>query len=282
MAQSLAINAADLSISPWLNNSFSNESVNMPSTPDSFKATASHESLAPFMSTLLLSFEERYHLEHEAQRAGEQERHRLSVELHDGVCQQLSGIAFMAGSLAQSLNKKGLPEEEKYVRELTRLIRAAIENAKDVARELHPVDRDGKGLTAALRHLTVATSSETVTCELETPKSLEIDDNVTALRVYQIIKDAVTCATRHAKASHIRIVLSEEDSWFHFSIHDNGSNTHSSHPDRLKALRAMCHKAHAIGGMIELESGPEGGNVVRCIMPDINLSVASASNRRPD
>ena len=223
--------------------------------------------IAPSITHLLLSAEERYQVEHGIQLESERERYLLSVDLHDGVCQQLSGIAFMAGSLAQTLSKKGLQQEEQYLRELTRLIRNAIENAKDVARELHPVDKDGKGLTAAVNQLVAQIRSDSVSCDLDWPAAFEVADNQVALQLYHIIKDAVCYAAQYAGASRIRIGLCQDATNFTFSVCDNGSGFFDSvNEEAAKALQTMCHRAHCIGSMIEMESRPEGGNIVRCIL----------------
>ncbi len=212
--------------------------------------------------------DERYQVEHEIQLICEKERQLLSVDLHDGVCQQLSGIAFMVGSLAPSLGKKGLVNEELQLHELSRLLRVAIEQAKDVARQLHPVDKDGKGLVAALQQLAAKTTTETVVCELDASHVLEMSDNQVALQVYRIIRDAVTYAVMSSRASYVKVELVDDDSHLVFSVTDNGLAISPTEGDKeAMALRMMRHRSVAIGGSIEIASGAEDGNVIKCILP---------------
>src|SRR5438874_3239052 len=81
---------------------------------------------------------ERNRLEGEILNISEHERRRFGQDLHDSICQQLSGIALMAHAVGEGLRKRSDPEA-KNVDAVAQLVSAAVAHARDLARGLHPV-----------------------------------------------------------------------------------------------------------------------------------------------
>ncbi|MDP1586601.1 MAG: PAS domain-containing protein, partial [Prosthecobacter sp.] len=104
---------------------------------------------------LVHEFERRQRLENEMLEISEQEHHTLGQDLHDGVCQHLSGVALMAATLGDVCEQKSDLEVAAKLKEIAKLIHNASDQARNVARSLHPVDVDANGLAAALRDLAV-------------------------------------------------------------------------------------------------------------------------------
>jgi PAS domain S-box-containing protein len=138
--------------------------------------------LATANKELHREYRERQRLEAEMMHISEKERRSLGQDLHDGVCQQLSGLAFMVEGLAHSVEKKGLAKEAADAEELARLVRETTEQARDVARGLHPVDVDANGLVVALRDMAARfTARGPARCTLQCPAPTPVRDNEAAM-----------------------------------------------------------------------------------------------------
>src|SRR5436305_8499097 len=92
---------------------------------------------------------ERKRLEREILETSNREQRRIGHDLHDGVCQQLAGIAFMSSTLADELEEKGAAESSQ-AEQISMLINDAINQTRGVARGLFPVRLEENGLFSAL------------------------------------------------------------------------------------------------------------------------------------
>jgi PAS domain S-box-containing protein len=169
-------------------------------------------------------FERRQRLENEMLEISEQERRTLGQDLHDGVCQHLSGVAMMAATLSDVCEQKSDSEVATKLKEITRLIRSASEQARNVARSLHPVDVDANGLAAALRDLAARYAVPGKTkCRFLCTEPVPIHDNKVAMYLYRIVQDAVVNASRHMGARRIIIHLGIREQHVVLSVSDDGA-----------------------------------------------------------
>jgi len=215
-------------------------------------------------------FNERQRLEQEMLDVSERERRVLGQDLHDGLCQHLSGLAFMAETLSYTLRDKGMEEESNRLNGLIELIRSAATQARDVARGLHPVDVDANGLVAALRDLAQRHStSDHVRCRFRCGKPVPLQDNNVALHLYRIAQEAVVNAQKHAGASEIVIDLSVGGSEINLSVMDDGRGFQQDapSPNSGMGLHLMRYRAGVIGGNFRVESYAGRGTVVTCVLP---------------
>ncbi|MBE2286334.1 MAG: MASE1 domain-containing protein [Prosthecobacter sp.] len=232
------------------------------------RVTERTERLVAANTELAREYADRQRLEDEMTQISERERLTLGQNLHDGVCQHLSGVAFMASTLAADVRAKGLDEEAEKLDDLTQLIREATQQARDVARGLHPVELDAEGLVAALRHLAASSSVDTLRCSLHCPHSVPVRDNAAAMHLYRIAQEAVVNATKHASAAEIIISLDVNDENIVLSVADDGSGLPAEQfRSHGLGLRMMRHRAAVIGARLTIESPPEGGTMVTCVLP---------------
>jgi two-component system, LuxR family, sensor kinase FixL len=97
---------------------------------------------------ILRDLTERKRLEHEILEIAEREQRRIGQDLHDGLGQQLTGIAFLTKTLQHRLSTEGRPEAAD-AGEVARLLGGAIEQARALSRGLHPVEPKPEGLADA-------------------------------------------------------------------------------------------------------------------------------------
>ncbi|MDB6005312.1 MAG: hypothetical protein JWR15_2299 [Prosthecobacter sp.] len=214
-------------------------------------------------------FKERQRLEHEITEISESERRSLGKALHDGVCQHLSGVGMMAATLSDVLEQKSDPETADKLKEISSLIRSATNDARDVARGLHPVDVDANGLVAALRDLTARYHVHGQTrCVLNCHEPVPVHDNTVAIHLYRIVQEAVVNASKYAHARNISVHLGIRQQDIMLSITDDGVGLPADHDQSSGlGLKLMRYRASSIGATLTVAARPAGGTIIRCSLP---------------
>jgi PAS domain S-box-containing protein len=208
---------------------------------------------------------ERKRLEKEILKISEIERQRIGDELHDDLCQNLTGIAIHSKVLEERLASGSLPEAPDAA-EITKQINQAISKTRILAKGLHPVNLEANGLIPSLEEL--AANSEHlfgISCLFRYEKSVHIDDNTTAVHLYRIAQEALNNAVKHGHTNQIRIELAKRDNQVTLTIEDNGVGI----PDETEnsagmGLRIMNYRARIIGASLEIRKNPVGGTIVVC------------------
>jgi signal transduction histidine kinase len=224
-------------------------------------ATANHK--------LQRELKQRQRMEKEMTEISEQERRSLGQELHDGICQHLTGVAMMADTLSDACHQRSLPEVSVKIKALADLIRTAANDTRNVARGLHPVEMDANGLVSALYDLTARHKANGHTrCQLQCSDAVQIQDNEVAMHLYRIAQQALVNASRHAHAHNIVIHLGIQNKTIVLAITDDGAGDPSGGDDsEASSLSMMRHRASVIGARLEFRTTDRGGNVVRCTLP---------------
>jgi PAS domain S-box-containing protein len=156
---------------------------------------------------LLQEIEARKRLEKEILNVSERERRHIGQELHDSLGQQLTGVAFMTKVLEQKLASKSV-NEAADVADIAKLVNEATDQARGLAKGLHPVDLDAGTLASALQELAATTESLFgIHCSFKCDKPVEMDDTAAAVHLYRITQEAVTNAIKHGEAKNIQIGL---------------------------------------------------------------------------
>lgn len=218
-------------------------------------------------ATLIIArdIRERERLEQSVLEAGEREQRRIGQELHDGLCQQLAGAAFMSRALEEELTERS-PQQAAAAGRISELVNRSVNHARGIARGLHPVELQAGGLMSALEELASNTSAFFgVACRFECAKPVLVTDNNVAVHVYRIAQEAVHNAFRHAKTQEIRILLTADQGRAKLEIQDDGCGLPPA-PVRPRGmgLDTMRYRADAIGAAFEIRSRPGAGTVVTC------------------
>ena len=102
-------------------------------------------------------------------------------------------------------------------------------------------------------------------CGFECPSPVEIDNDNEATHLYRIAQEAVSNATRHARASAIWIRLEQIEGRMLLEVRDNGIGLPTENkPGKGVGLRLMEHRCAMIGGNFAVEPGPDGGTSIAC------------------
>lgn len=222
---------------------------------------------------------ERKRLEREILEISNREQRRIGHDLHDGVCQQLAGIAYMTASLTDSLQEKGA-EEFSQAERIGSLLNAVMNQTRGVARGLFPVRLEENGLASALEELaTNASELFKVSCRFVADQPPEAVDNGIALHLYYIALEAVANAAKHGKSGNIVIGLAPAGDRYELSIRDDGIGFHTSSNSSGMGIRIMRYRARVIGATLSLQSQPGSGTHVICQFLSVSHEpVADAKN----
>ena len=154
--------------------------------------------------------------------AGDREKERMGRELHDGLCQNLAGIAALSATLARKLAGRGDPAAAAAA-EITALLQQAIGDARDLARGLNPVGLAQMGLAAALEVLAANVEAlHPVACAFACDRRFPRLDPAVEAHLYRIAQEAVSNAVAHGRGSRIGVSLRLRDGQGSLRIRDNG------------------------------------------------------------
>jgi PAS domain S-box-containing protein len=198
------------------------------------------------------------------------EQQRIGSDLHDGLGQELTGIALMLRGVAAQLNKEK-SDARLDVEDIIGLVNNAIENTRSLARGLSPVSAERGGLMAALRAL-AARASERYGVHVEfkdtVSRPLQLND-VYATHLYRIAQEALTNVVRHSFASEVAICLETVGDELQLRIDDNGRGFAQAPAEGVVGLglKMMRYRAQMLGGDLVLETSADGGASVRCTCP---------------
>ena len=208
---------------------------------------------------------ERRTLEREVLEISNREQRRIGHDLHDGVCQQLAGIAYRLEALGDRLREQARPEAGE-TELIGGLVGEAMQQARNVARGLFPVRLEENGLAGALEELAAnAESRFRIQCRFFCPAPPAKVDSEAALHLYYIAQEALLNAVRHGHAAAVVIALQCRANLITLSIEDDGCGflPGDSRPAGM-GVRIMRYRAQVIGATLDLRSLPGRGTRLTC------------------
>jgi signal transduction histidine kinase len=207
---------------------------------------------------------ERKRLEKEILDVTDREQRRIGMDIHDSLCQHLTGTALAEQFLAEKLSARGAQEVEDADR-VIELLEEAISMARNLAAGLYPIETEGEGLLTALGDLAGVISRQfKVNCQFASEEQVLVQGSSVSMQLYRIVQEAVQNAIRHGKARNIDIRLDREGEDIQLSVTDDGIGLGEGIPaSQGMGLRNMKYRASMVGGNLTLESGAQGA-VVRC------------------
>ena len=200
--------------------------------------------------------------------AEDDERRRVSRELHDETGQSLTAI--LVG--LRSITDARLPPSVKPTAlRLRRLAARTVDEVGRIARGLHPVVLDDTGLaTAARRYVRDYTQAFGIAVQLSA-RGLDSPrlPSLVASTTYRILQEALTNVARHARAQHVNVELKRHPSWLAIRVQDDGVGFDASPGaggPRL-GLHGMRERATLLGGEITIETRRGHGTTIRARIP---------------
>lgn len=214
---------------------------------------------------------ERKRMERALLEISAREQRQIGQDLHDGLGQHLTGIAFMSKVLAQQLGGGGTAQAEQ-ARKIVQLVNEAINKTRELARGLLPVFSEADGLMSALKQWSAEVEDLFhISCGFTCAEPILISDVGMATHLYHIAQEAVNNAIKHGVARRITLSLGRENGGGILTVEDDGVGISDS-PARHTGLglRIMSYRANMVGGTLEVRHGEPRGTVVSCRFPTQN------------
>lgn len=209
---------------------------------------------------------ERQQLQRQILEISDREQARMGQDFHDGLCQQLIGLALALNTHHQSLRDEGAVQSSAVQKICSRLDEA-ISESRRVCRGLYPVRLKTEGLGPALEELAHTVSERypvKCTCHID-PQPIRCGVAV-ATHLYRIAQEAINNALKHSGACSIRIGLAGNSNGLELNVQDNGQPSKTP-PGRGAGmgLHIMEYRARSIGGSFCVKPGENGTNVICCV-----------------
>ena len=202
--------------------------------------------------------------------AQEEDRRRISRDLHDDINQRL---AMLAMDIRQ-MEKGPCTDPAHLLKEMHRVserLTAVSDDIRRMAYRFHPSILDDLGLVKALRRLVDDFSPQTgIKCsyvynEPASPLPAEV-----TICIFRVVQESLSNIARHAQASCVEVELICEDETVDLSIFDNGVGfdvKQSTMPNGHLGLLSMKERVRLAKGTLELTSTPRRGTRIRMIIP---------------
>ncbi|NVZ61805.1 sensor histidine kinase [Pseudomonas gingeri] len=210
----------------------------------------------------------------------ENERHRLSRELHDDIGQLLT-----AAKLQTQWLQGRLPEElRNHCADLSNTLDETLAKVRDVSAILNPRQLASLGLEASLRaHLLKTLGNTTVHWSLECQQRLTGLSEEMAVTAFRVTQEAVTNMLRHAKASNLLIRLKRLPEGLSLHITDDGLGfSPAANPGEQgqRGMAGMAERIEQLGGTLTVTSGPGKGTQIEALLPWAPRALERASTNK--
>jgi signal transduction histidine kinase len=202
--------------------------------------------------------------------AQEEDRRRISRDLHDDVNQRLAMLSMDLRRMERV--PPGDPEEfRSTIRSISNRLTTVSDDVRQMAYRFHPSILDDLGLMKAVRRLVDDFSARTgvKTSYVHKDPTTPLQGEVSTC-LYRVVQESLNNISRHAHASQVEVELICEEELLSLSIRDNGVGFASDRPTRAGGhlgLLSMKERVRLAKGHLDVESGPGQGTLVRVEIP---------------
>ncbi|MCP1170860.1 sensor histidine kinase [Ralstonia chuxiongensis] len=211
-------------------------------------------------------------------RAREEERRRLSRELHDELAQSLAALKVDMQMLEQKLDAANKPVADR-LSSMEQAVDDMIGATRRLASDLRPSMLDDLGLVPACRWLVESFQRRhRIRCELTiTPEHFELPEPF-ASTVYRVLQECLANVARHAGASTVQVRLVYDVPTVQLSVQDDGIGFDPAHPrkDLSFGLVGLRERAYLVRGSLSIESSPEAGTLIDLTIPQTMTAATEA------
>jgi signal transduction histidine kinase len=191
----------------------------------------------------------------------ETERKRIAAELHDSIGQSLTIIKNRAAlSLSRTSDHEGALEQ---LGEISDAASYAIEEVREIAHDLRPIQLDQLGLTKAIESLLEkASDPETLPIAYDLDPLDGVLDKEQEINLYRIVQEAIANVIKHADATEASVTLKRRDRSVEVIVLDNGKGFAAGDGRRGFGLLGITERARMLGGEPIVNSTPGRGTSV--------------------
>jgi len=211
--------------------------------------------------------QERAELLAHAVKASEEERRRIAGDLHDGVVQDLAGIAYSLDSAAELATSQPGAALVVPMRTAAGRTRQSIRALRSLLVDIYPPSLRSEGLEAALSDLLASLAVRGTETQLHYPLGLVLDDDAEAL-LYRAAQEAVRNVAAHSQAREVEVSIQVQGQTVSLTVRDDGVGFSAEQAEQRRqaghlGLGLLEDLVHRRGGQLEISSEPGQGTSVR-------------------
>ncbi len=203
-------------------------------------------------------------LYHRLELVREEERTRMSREIHDELAQALTALKLEISLLDKKLDKNDSPLRSN-TQMMLEIIDTTIQAGKKLAMDLRPPILDDFGLPEAIKWQAIEFENRTgIQCDIDFGKNYLVLDKDRSTTLFRIFQETLTNVTRHAKADKINVSLKEGDEGVTLKVRDNGIGISKKQIANLRSLGLLGIRERALvwGGKVDIIGTPNQGTTV--------------------
>lgn len=209
------------------------------------------------------------------QKAQEDERKRLALELHDGIGQSLSAVKFRMETIIRQSGGNYSPKDRESLEMVVSMMQGAIQEVRQIAMDLRPSILDDIGLLATLswflREFQNTYSEMTLSKSFE-PAEHEIPEPLKIV-IFRVAQEALNNVAKHSGARQVHVILKKRREKIELTVRDDGvgfsRETRGPSPTQGRGfgLAGMKERTELAAGVFSLETAPGQGALVRASWP---------------
>jgi PAS domain S-box-containing protein len=252
--------------------------------PAIFSLSALPESDPPLLCMVVTDITDRKREEEKLKRSREQlrnfsgslqslledERMRISREIHDELGQSLTAVKLDLSLIRRKILSDGLAEESGKIHEVELAVSRIIRTVRKIATDLRPGILDELGVVAAIEWVAKDFQSRTgIRCDVAGRGADRIADPVLSTAIFRIVQETLTNVLRYAAASRVKVGLEKKGDTLIVEVRDNGIGIVAGKIFDSKSLGliGIRERVLLLGGETFISGKPGEGTLVRVILP---------------
>jgi signal transduction histidine kinase len=211
---------------------------------------------------------EREQLLASAVEASDRERRRIAADLHDGVVQDLAGVAFGLAPLTADAVRRGDGDSAAVLQDATGTLRQGVRDLRTLLVEIHPPNLESAGLQVALSDLLSPLRARGIATSLEVEEAAGAAAPERDALVYRVAREAIRNAQQHARPASVRVAVTRPAGGAtRLVVRDDGVGFSAQARERRAAeghlgLRLLEGIVAQAGGRLDVRSAPSEGTTV--------------------
>jgi signal transduction histidine kinase len=195
------------------------------------------------------------------------ERRLIAADLHDEVLQPLFKVTLMAQVLKTDLATGKLLDFEDDLPELLTAAELASKSLRELIGDLRRSRVGSAGLASAIKVL-ARTADERASAKIEVAVDPVGTDDERELVIYHLVREALTNALKHSRASHVRVEVSQDELGIRASVWDDGVGFDVlTEQEGHYGIQIMRERVSTVGGDLYIDSQLGRGTVVTAVFP---------------
>ena len=200
----------------------------------------------------------------------EEERSRISREIHDELGQSMTALKLDLSVIKRRLLSDGLAEQARKVHELELNTSRIIRTVRKIATDLRPGILDELGVLAAIKWMAKNFQDRTgIICKVAAQGADKISGTDHATGIFRVVQEALTNVMRHAAASQVNVTLEKKDNILIVEVRDNGIGIKEGliFASKSLGLIGIRERVLLLGGEAVISGKPGEGTIVRVTLP---------------